>query len=361
MNKTMKKVICFIMTVCLLVGFAPSISKADSTFTMITPGYTADTAAIIPTDGTDYVATYDSQDIDDLYFKFTVDSQENIFYNVYYKNLSVNTSTTFTIYSVVGENLYERKLLRNSDFCEKNWKAGEGTYILKIHKDDKTTGNIKINIAKRVDDVGDTMATATPIKGGKPKIGTLDGYRDNDYYKFVVPETGTYEFYAKNLSIEENSFWGVYSSAEELMYGRSYLYKNNDTNYGLKCTKGDVYYLRYTYQGNNTVPCVGKYKVYVKKINPGKVESLKIKRTAPNSVKISWSKATNASAYEVQISKDKKFRTYNSWSVEERNKTYSTYYNGTYYVRVRSYKQVGNTKYYGKFSPIKKVKLTSRW
>lgn len=356
MNKTMKKVICFIMAVCLLVGFAPSVSKADSTFTMITPGYSADTAAVIPTDGTDYVATYDSQEVDDLYFKFTVDTKANSFYNVYYKNLSVNTSTTFTIYSLVGENLYERKWLRNSDSCEKNWKAAEGTYILKIHKDDKATGNIKINIAKRADDVGDTMATATPIKVGKVQNGTLDGYQDNDYYKFVVPETGVYSFYAKNLTMDRPVYFAVYSSSEERMLSTNYLYYNNETNGGLQCNKGDVYYLRYTYYYDDEY-VTGKYKLCVSKVNPGKVKKVKTKRISQYETQISWSKASGITGYEMQISNRKDFATYSSFFEPKRSTKYTNIWGGTFYVRVRAYKQVGNDKYYGKFSGVKKFKM----
>lgn len=33
--------------------------------------------------------------------------------------------------------------------------------------------------------------------GRKDFAGSLDGAYDNDYYKFVVPENGTYEIYAK--------------------------------------------------------------------------------------------------------------------------------------------------------------------
>lgn len=35
------------------------------------------------------------------------------------------------------------------------------------------------------------------IVEGKTLQGSLDGAYDNDYYKFVVPENGTYEIYAK--------------------------------------------------------------------------------------------------------------------------------------------------------------------
>lgn len=57
-------------------------------------------------------------------------------------------------------------------------------------------GNIKINVSSRKDDVGDSWESAKKIVEGKTLQGSLDGAYDNDYYKFVVPENGTYEIYA---------------------------------------------------------------------------------------------------------------------------------------------------------------------
>ena len=52
-----------------------------------------------------------------------------------------------------------------------------------------------MNVASRADKAGDDMEQAQAIKLGTPVAGTLDGYCDNDYYKFVAPAKGTYEFY----------------------------------------------------------------------------------------------------------------------------------------------------------------------
>ena len=62
----------------------------------------------------------------------------------------------------------------------------------------------------------------------------------------------------------------------------------------------------------------------------------------------------------MQVSKSKKFKTYDSYTTSDKN--YNVYRTkGTYYIMVRSYKQIGNTKYYGSFSSVKAVTIKQKY
>lgn len=355
--KMFKRMICLVLALSMMLSLNPVVTKADSTYSMIAPGYSADSAVSVPVDGMDYVANIEAGTTENLYFMFDVPQNAQTFYTITYKNLSVNGYTVFYIESTAGEVLFKSSdYLGSSDSYVVNRKLDAGRYILRVYNRQGKTGNVKVNVATRKDKIGDDQASAAAIKVGTAVTGSLDGYHDNDYYKFVAPAKGTYEFYGKNLSIGEWGYFGVYSSSEEQMYYCSYMNKNNEGSCAIKCEKGDVYYLRYTYHNyGSDVPAVGNYKVYVKKVEPGKVKTVKIKKkNGWNNIYVNWSKASNASGYEVQISQSKKFKTYDSYTTT--NKNYSVYRSkGTYYIRVRSYKQIGDTKYYGSFSSVKKV------
>lgn len=355
--KMFRRVICFALALCMMLSIAPAVTKADSTYTMITPGLSADAPAIVPVDGKDYVATIDSEDTEYLYFAFDVPQGSNSFYTVTYKNLSVEGDTEYTIETAVGEVLYSDRYVYKSESYTKNRKFEPGRYILKVYNYKKKTGNIKVSVARRDDKVGDDMAHAQAIKLGTSITGSLDGYCDNDYYRFEAPANGTYEFYGKNLTMSTDCRFVVYSSSEEQMYEEKYMYKNEDGSCAIKCAKGDVYYLQYSYNYCGEEPIIGKYKVCVKKVGPGKVKTVKVtKKNGWNNIYVNWSKASDCTGYEMQISTSKKFKTYDSYTTSDKN--YSVYRSkGTYYIRVRSYKQIDNTKYYGSFSTVKKVTI----
>ena len=89
MKKIIGKIVNWILVCGLLITMIPVVTKADSTYTRIMPGYTSDLATTIPVDGTDYVATFESGDIENMYFSFEVPESSDNFYSIYYKNLSV--------------------------------------------------------------------------------------------------------------------------------------------------------------------------------------------------------------------------------------------------------------------------------
>lgn len=292
---------------------------------------------------------------ENLYFAFEVPQNAETYYTITYKNLSVNGWTGFYIESVVGEVLYDGDYWMDaSRGYALNRKLEAGRYILRVYNREGKTGNIKVNVAARKDKVGNDQPNAAGIKAGATVTGSLDGYCDKDYYKFVAPSKGIYEFYGKNLSIDTDCRFAVYSSSEEEMGNKDWLSKNNQGSCALKCEKGDVYYLSMGYHWEADNPAVGNYKIYVKKVGPGKVKTLKVRKTNSYTAKLTWSKAFGKTGYEIQISKSKKFKTYDHYLVSGASDTHNFWSKGTYYIRVRAYKEIDNQKYYGSFSPVKK-------
>lgn len=75
----------FIAFCCLFL--MPQTAKADSTYSMIAPGTTSQTATTLPQDGKDYVANFILPDTSGN-FKFTVPENTQRFYNLYVKQIS---------------------------------------------------------------------------------------------------------------------------------------------------------------------------------------------------------------------------------------------------------------------------------
>lgn len=96
---------------------------------------------------------------------------------------------------------------------------------------------------------------------------------------------------------------------------------------------------------------------------PAKVTKLKasVKKSKKKkkSVKLSWKKATNATAYQIYISKSKKSGYKKQETTKSRKKTIKLS-KGTYYIKVRAYNKNGAFYKYGKFSNVVKVKIKNK-
>ena len=95
------------------------------------------------------------------------------------------------------------------------------------------------------------------------------------------------------------------------------------------------------------------------KIVPKTVTNLKLANSKSNSVKLTWSKVSNSSGYEIYRANSKN-GTFSKIKDITKNSTLS-YTNSkltkkkTYFYKVRAYKTVNNKKIYGSFSSIKSI------
>lgn len=98
-------------------------------------------------------------------------------------------------------------------------------------------------------------------------------------------------------------------------------------------------------------------------VMPAKVKSLKAKvpknKKTKKSVKFTWKKAKNATAYQIYMSKKKKSGYKKQATTTSLKKTLKLK-KGTYYVKVRAYNKSGNFYKYGKFSTVLKVKVKNK-
>ncbi len=123
---------------------------------------------------------------------------------------------------------------------------------------------------------------------------------------------------------------------------------------------------------------IGEAKITIKSTNTSRYNSsskkITVKVTAPSTsitsltnvktrkMTIKWSKKTGITGYEIQYSKDKKFKTGVKKLTVSKNSTISKTVksltkNKTYYVRVRTYKVDSDKKYYSAWSKVKSVKI----
>lgn len=137
-------------------------------------------------------------------------------------------------------------------------------------------------------------------------------------------------------------------------YGSTKLKKNTDYT---------VSYKNNTKIGTGTVTITGKGKYYgtIKKtikVNP-KTQKIKSISAKTKGFKVSWTKDTQATAYQVRYATNSKFTSYKYVTVSNKSlsKTVSKLTKGKkYYVQVRTYKTVSKTKYYGNWSATKTVR-----
>lgn len=113
---------------------------------------------------------------------------------------------------------------------------------------------------------------------------------------------------------------------------------------------------------SSTLPAVTPVQVNTA-VMPAKVKSLKAKvpknKKTKKSVKFTWKKAKNATAYQIYISKKKKSGYKKQATTTSLKKTLKLK-KGTYYVKVRAYNKSGNFYKYGKFSTVLKVKVKNK-
>ena len=132
-------------------------------------------------------------------------------------------------------------------------------------------------------------------------------------------------------------------------------------------TKGTDYSVSYKNNkaiGKVTVTIKGKGKytgtiTKTFKICPKKTTLKKVSSPASGKIKVTYTRQTNITAYQITYSTDKNFKTnVVSKSSTKLARTITGLKQGkTYYVKVRTYKTVNDVRYYSGYSEVKKVKI----
>ena len=198
---------------------------------------------------------------------------------------------------------------------------------------------------------------ATSIAAGKTYTGNLWNSYDNDLYKVVAPKDGYVTFTMNPNDVSSNLGSGyrfnVLSGSGSTLYSVEAKTAQSKTLY----LKKGTYYVEMSARWNwsSDAPVLKNYLVFAKfrAATPGKILTIN-----KSGAKVSWSKASNVSGYQVAYSTRKNFKG------AATKTTAKTFYNlsnlkkgSTYYVRVRSYKTTATgVRVYGSWSSVVTVR-----
>ncbi len=238
-----------------------------------------------------------------------------------------------------------------------------GKYYFSVIKDGYCTGEYEFKLKLKssnesfkesLNHTNNSMLEADTISVNKSYKGVITKNDDSDNYVLKMPATGTLQ--VKFTSYMEWVYISIYDRNGQEVFSKNPRYdeftKCSKTYENITIKKG-TYYVVISKDGN----ICGNYSLYTKFVvnRPGTPKATISKGTA----KLRWAKAAGASGYEVQICKDKSFKSgvvktkLAGGSKTKLSKKLSR--KTKYYVRVRAYKKVGSKTYYSVWK-IKAIK-----
>jgi hypothetical protein len=240
-----------------------------------------------------------------------------------------------------------------------------GEYALFIYGDPDATYSFTSNFTSAGETVSETdlsknddITTATSYKLGKKVNAQIAYNEDKDVYKFKVSKAGyvNLTLTSKLKSVD----YSIIDEVGELAY--------DTCNLGIGTTKckyfvtPGTYYL--TVEGTRKdTGYTGTYTISTSYSAIPKPTLKTAKNVSKKSLKLTWSKKSGITGYQVQIATSKNFKKGKKTYTYEGNtignaKIKKLKKKTTYYVRVRTYVSAGNgQKYYSAWSSVKKVTI----
>lgn len=394
----MKKALSVLLSVLMLCSITAGID-----FSAYAGAYDTMGTAISYTFGSTITGYFSSNDTVD-FIKFTLPSSGRV-------NLILSGSESFDadIYNYDASYIHGFYAPYNSNlgkaYDDRDVVAlTAGTYYLKVSGSSNENYSIRMNFTSANESFyesntagNDIIGNANPINLGIVYTGLL-GYANDkvDFYSFTVP-TGSYninviadkgidyDVYTMNGNSVAN-FYAPFNSATGYAQDTDSISLNAGTyciklslyssytegalyNFSITAPHYHEYYLSgsvastYTMQGYNVYTCscgdwyAADYKPY-KKVSKPTIS--KISSPSKGKIKTTWKKVKNASGYQIQYARNKKFtnhKTSKFVSAKSTGRTGTQFKSKTtYYVRVRAYKNVNGQKIYGSWSKVKTVK-----
>ena len=245
-----------------------------------------------------------------------------------------------------------------------------GTYTLKVrdHWMYSGTANIsfRVNFADCNESVSESVTTTnneigfeTPYVLGRTVNGQLAANDGSDLYRFVVGKNG---YVIVTLRSQQLTNYYVELTDEENKVSYKEKIETGAHQLKLFAPKGTYYLTIKKSDGTGTYSFVAKSEV-LKATKLKKVKRAKYSWYNYRSMRVKWAKKGDASGYQVQIAKDKKFKK-GKKTFEAGTDDYSRYIvpsqtlkKRTYYVRVRYYITSNGHKYFSPWSNAKSIKL----
>jgi hypothetical protein len=205
----------------------------------------------------------------------------------------------------------------------------------------------------------DDITTATSYKLGKKVNAQLACNEDKDVYKFKVSKAGYVNLTLTNKQLKSVNF-SIIDEVGEISY--------DTCNLGIGTTKykyfvkPGTYYLTVEGERKDT-GYTGTYTISTSYSAIPKPTLKTAKNVSKKSLKLTWSKKSGITGYQVQIATSKNFKKGKKTYTYEGNtignaKIKKLKKKTTYYVRVRTYVSAGNgQKYYSSWSSVKKITI----
>lgn len=217
----------------------------------------------------------------------------------------------------------------------------------------KSTARYSIKVSKISDNGGNSLRKAKKIGIGKQKGNIFDS-SDEDWFKFVVPASGSYNM---RLNQSGDDVYMTFRNADgdeiekySLTHIDIWYYGYNNVDWH-NLRKGKVYYI--TIGGYDRKSYSFRIKYLLKKTS---IKSLKGKHKG---FVVKWKKRSKASGYCIKYSREGNFSNSRTITVKGKNRTskkISHLKSGKkYYVKVRTYKKIKGKKYYSGWSKKKTV------
>ena len=246
-----------------------------------------------------------------------------------------------------------------------------GTYTVKLQDyygwdDDGSNFSFRCNftdcnetVSESVINTNNEIGFETPYALGRTVNGQLAENDETDLYRFSVAKNG---FVVITLRSQQLTSYYVELTDEENHVSYKEEVETGAHQLKLFAPKGIYYMTIRRKSGTGAYSLVAKSEV-LKATKLKKVKRAKYSWYNYRSMRVKWAKKGDASGYQVQIAKDKKFKK-GKKTFEAGTDDYSRYIvpsqtlkKRTYYVRVRYYITSNGHKYFSPWSNAKSIKL----
>lgn len=218
--KKRTKFVSFVLALCMILNII-SVPAYAASETEVAGASSYSEASEISI-GTEYVTPVTSKGVYQWY-KFTTPADKGYCY-LQTKNISVPAHSVWSyanLYASVS-NTYGETYITNKHVSAKygsDWIYGEcelepsTTYYVRIQANEGGTypGYMKFKLTYKADEYANELTNASSVELNKEYSSTIDGYGDEDWFKFTTSDSTKYELYGMDIDIETHT---VYSYSE---------------------------------------------------------------------------------------------------------------------------------------------------
>lgn len=291
------------------------------------------------------------------YYKFSVReaSELNLAFSFEY-----SSETNIDVYDKSKTSVFHTRC-KDYSFSKNGIYLTGGDYYLGIETHSPysmlvSANSLSESFTETQDSDNNSASKASKIALEKKYKGVLAQNDELDYYKFSIPARGKVTVNLTN-STDDYIKYSIYDSNLNGAYMNT-LYKSYKVAQEVTLA-GGTYYLVISQDSDGKG--VGSYNFslnYTLTIPDGPTIK-SVKNNAKKKITVKWGSVSGADGYELQCSKDKKFKNGVKKKTLSSSKS-SASYTGltkkkTYYVRIRSYKKIDNSVKYSKWSTKKSV------